>query len=193
MQKYSTLKSLAEIVNLIAVLNLIAGIIIAIYFYNENLGIIVIASSVIIGLIGFVLLLSFGKLIQITYDIRENQIYTKEQPTSIEAVDQNLAVNKDNKDVDFLDSSLFDLRKLILNQKQSFFTNNKHEILEILSRLVSTKQKGLDLITAYENKFGVKIIDELKSLSSNYGTVKEYLNQFIKFEIVENEYPHKII
>ncbi len=190
MGKYSTLKSLAGIINFLAWLNLIAGIIIAIYSNSEKLGTIVIVSSVVSGLVGFVLLLSFGKLIQITLDIRENQIKTKEEITTIEADNENFA---DTKEVEFSETTLLDLRKLILRQKQSIFGKNKNEMLELLSRLITTRQKGLDIIGAYEKQFGVNIIDELKSLSNNYGTIKEYLKQFIEFEIVENEHPHRMI
>jgi hypothetical protein len=190
MEKYRTLKSLAGIINFIAWLNLIAGIIIAIYSNSEKLGDIVIVTSVVSGLIGFVLLLGFGKLIQITLDIRENQIMTREETTATEASNESFT---ETREIEFSETTLLDLRKKILRQKQSIFGKKTDEILELLSRLITTKQKGLDIIVAYENQFGVSIIDELKSLSSNYGTIKENLKQFIEFEIVENEYPHKII
>jgi len=190
MEKYSTLKSLAGIINFIAWLNLIAGIIIAIYSNGEKLGTIGIVTSVVSGLVGFVLLLSFGKLIQITLDIRENQIKTRDETTTIEAINENFA---DSKEIEFSEMNLLDLRKLILKQKQKIFRKNNNELLELLSRLITTRQKGLDIILAYEKQFGVNIIDELKSLSTNYGTIKENLKQFIEFEIIENEYPHKMI
>jgi len=190
MERYSTLKTLAGIINFIAWLNLIAGIIIAIYSNSEKLGTTVIVTSVISGLFGFVLLLSFGKLIQITLDIRENQIKTTEKNTTIEADNENIV---DTKEIEFSETTLLDLRKQILGQKQSVFGKNKNQVLELLSSLITTKQKGLDIIIEYEKQFGVSIIDELKSLSSNYGTMKEYLKQFIEFEIVENEHPHKMI
>lgn len=201
MEKYSTLKTLAGVLNFIAWLNLIAGIIIAIYSNSENLGTIMIVSSIVSGLIGFVLLLSFGELIQLALDIRENQISTEGKIITNDAESERKIIINDtgsegstnNSEIKFSETTLLDLKKLILIQKQSILGEGKNEILELLSRLITTKQKALDISVAYEKYFGVDIIDELKSLSNNYGTIREYLEQFIDFEIVEKEYPHKMI
>jgi len=71
MGKYSTLKNLAGIINFIAWLNLISGVILTIFSIQEELGTIFIISSLTGGLIGFILLLSFSKLILLALDIRE--------------------------------------------------------------------------------------------------------------------------
>ena len=190
MEKYSNLKRLSGIINFIAWLNLIAGIIIAFYLNSKNLGTIISVSSVVSGFIGFILLLSFGKLMELVLDIRENQIGSKEVTLTKEFESKN---QEKNQEIEFSEKVLLDLRKYILNQKKSLIGKNKNEILEFLSRLITTKQTALDLIIGYEKYFGVDIIDELKSLSSNYGTIREYLEKFIEFEIVEKEHPHKMI
>lgn len=190
MEKYSTVKSLASVLIFIAWLNLLAGIILAIYASNENLDTIMIVSSAVGGSIGFILLLSFGKLIQLAIDIRENQVISNE--TNAPNSEEKEEITESSK-IEISDTTLLDLRKTILSQKRSVLGKGKDVILDLLKSLLSTKQNALDLISMYEKSFGVSIIDELKSLSSNYSTIREYLEKFIEYEIVEEEYPHKLI
>lgn len=190
MEKYSNLKSLSGIIIFFAWITLIAGIIIAISSISEDLELIMVVTSVVSGFVSFILLLSFGKLIQVVLDIRENQLDSKGNNLIKEIESETIEYEKE---IEFSETVLLDLRKHILHQKKSLINKNKNEILELLSGLITSKQESLGLIAAYEKYFGLDLIEELKGLSTNYGIIREYLEPFIKFDTVGKEYPHEMV
>lgn len=209
MEKYGTLRYLTVIINFIAWLNLISGIILTIFSIGYNLGASFIIIGLLGGLIGFILLLSFGKLIQLVLDIREKQIEKEknkkpmeiQEETSLEQIEVEENKNpirfkgeKSLQQIEITEISIIELRGLIIRQKKSYIGNKKKtEIISILNKLVTSKESAKILIEKYKNKFGINIIDELKDLSKNYAIIKEYLLPFIEFKIVKGEYPHELI
>jgi len=209
MEKYGTLRGLARIINFIAWLNLISGIILTIFSISNDLGTSFILSGLLGGSIGFILLLSFGKLIQLALDIRKKQIEKGENKKPMESQEKkfleqiegeenkNSIESKGEKSLELIENierSIVGLRRLIIRQKQSFIgSSTRLEIISILSKLLTSKESAKILIEKYENKFGINIIDELKDLSKNYAVIKEYLLPFIELKIVKGEYPHELI
>lgn len=83
------------------------------------------------------------------------------------------------------------LNSLIKGQKGKLFGGgNKEEIIKITMELCESKEYAEDLLLYYRRSFNKDLLHELKSLTTNYSGIKEYLSRFIELGIVKEEYPH---
>ena len=86
------------------------------------------------------------------------------------------------------------LNILIKEEKQNIVgTKRKNEIISLISRLTLSKEFSIIVLEKYSENFNSSLIDDLKGLTSNYSSIKDYLNVFIEFEIVESEHPHNLV
>jgi hypothetical protein len=104
---------------------------------------------------------------------------------SEEKVENELSLKiKDSEKVEKLFS-------LIKGQKGNLFGGgNKNEIIEITMELCVSKECAEDLLLYYKKSFNKDLLEELKSLTTNYSSIKKYLHRFIELGIVKEEYPH---
>lgn len=169
----------------LAWIDLIATIIVTGYLISNELDFLIVLLYLISGLIGFVLFLSFGKSILLLLDIRENQF------------DKHYSINNEKDelfDFEISETKLKELDTLIKKQKKTFLgAGSKSNILILLSKLITSKEKAFIVIDKYNQLFNKDIIEELKGLSSSYVSKREYLSSFIDYKIVANEYPHDLI
>jgi len=69
----------------------------------------------------------------------------------------------------------------------------KESIIHLISENCDDKSDCLFLMKEYRNRYKCALIDELKSLSHSYDSIKSYLRPFIDFEVVSKTYPHQIL
>lgn len=81
---------------------------------------------------------------------------------------------------------LFDKEK----NKGMFGKSVRPEIITYLEKWCLSKDNCIQLIKVYQSQYNSDLIEELKKLSSSYDVIKDTLDVFIKFEIVEPEFPH---
>lgn len=95
---------------------------------------------------------------------------------------------KDNE----LSNEIYELFNLIEQRRQNVFQIGIDEdIANKLKNKVISTETGELLIKNYSSILKRDIIEDLKSLSSNYDNIKTYLSIFIDFGIVEGTFPHK--
>jgi len=84
------------------------------------------------------------------------------------------------------------LNKLIKNARESMWIGNSDikKVEDLYSALCSCREDCYRIMKAYKAKFGLEVIEDLKSLSDNYNTIVRFVAPFIEFEIVEGKYPH---
>lgn len=198
MEKYGSLKGIAHALIIVAWLFLVGSIILS-YYLVENgtasfLGIIY---YLIYGVVGCLLLLGVGKSILLLIDIRDAQ-FTEKIKDSDNSVDFS---EKDTKEptspafttvnVDITKEYLSELKGLINKQKKVLFGDGKPELIHsCIEKAVISQKTALRLIDMYNIEFEKNLLDELKGLTTNYNTIKNYMVKFIEFGIVESEYPH---
>jgi len=73
------------------------------------------------------------------------------------------------------------------------FGSFNYELLNILEEKCNDKIQTLEMLRKYEKLHNENLIEKVKNISSNYNTIKKYLSPFIRTEIVDSQYPHKII
>jgi len=85
------------------------------------------------------------------------------------------------------------LKELIDKEKNKgvFGKSALQELINLLEEICQSKNNCILLIQEYQTKFNSDLIEDLKKLSSSYDSIKETLYVFIKFEIIESEFPHK--
>lgn len=101
-----------------------------------------------------------------------------------------------NSDIDEAakDERLNLLSEMIKQEKNNYFgKSSKDKILRLLELQISSKSKALELLDDYSSMGSSDLIEDLKSLTSSYEGKKEYLNLFIRFEVVAPDYPHNRI
>lgn len=85
------------------------------------------------------------------------------------------------------------LKELIDKEKNKgvFDKSVRQELINRLEEICQSKNNCIQLLQEYQTKFNSDLIEDLKKLSSSYASIKESLYVFIKFEIIEPEFPHK--
>jgi len=201
MEKYKLLESLSKIIIFIAWLIVISLVIVVMYLISKEAELIEFFGFIIGGIYSFILLLSFGKLIQITLDIREDQIKFSDKMNShapnenkkqVQKIQSKLNKKEVQKKIDIDDNLISELRNLIIKQKKSFIGNKyRKDIILLLNRIITSQGLARRLIEQYYNLYESNLLDDLKQLTSNYNGIKEYVLIFIEFDIIEEEYPHE--
>ena len=207
MEKYKLLKLLSKIISFTAWLSLILSTIVIIYnlIYKEAELIEILGStigSIIGGIYSFILLLGFGKFIQIILDIREDQIKISDEMNSHKPNESKKQVQKIQskpnkrevqKKIDVDDNLISELKNLIIKQEESLNANKyKKDIILLLNRIITSQDQSRGLIEQYYNLYESNLLDDLKNLTNNYKSIKEYVFIFIDFDIIEEEYPHEL-
>jgi len=202
MEKYKLLEYLSKIICFIAWLILIVSLVIVVILISKEAKAIEIISIIIGGIYSFILLLGFGKLIQITLDIREDQIKISDEMNSHKPNESKKQVQKIQskpnkrevqKKIDVDDNLISELKNLIIKQKKSFNGNKyKKDIILLLNRIITSQGQARGLIEQYYNLYESNLLDDLKQLTSNYKSIKEYVFLFIEFDIIKEEYPHEL-
>lgn len=84
------------------------------------------------------------------------------------------------------------LNSLIQSNKNNFFgSSSGKEIIKLIEALSPTKENAEYLLTTYSQLYGTGLIDDLKRLTSNYDSIKEYCKKFIDHGIISKNYPHE--
>ncbi|MCK4664734.1 MAG: hypothetical protein KAT68_17825 [Bacteroidales bacterium] len=188
MEKYNTIRTLSVIMIVLSWISFIGAIIIAVFQISNESDLVTIISPLISGFIVFVVFLSLGKTMQLLLDLRENQI------RSFNANEEQKSIVKNSNTAEISDKILNELFKLIKSHKKSILgKGKKEEIIGLLEIIVTSEEQGYALMAKYNSLFGNEIINDLKSLSTNYLVIKEFLDCFIKFNIVLPEYPHDLV
>ncbi len=92
------------------------------------------------------------------------------------------------------DDRISEINQLIkAEKKRRFKASIRPQILEQLGSFGDSKDVYIQLLDNYRSRYNLNIISELMSISSSYAMIKENLEHFIRFGIVEAEYPHKLI
>jgi len=86
------------------------------------------------------------------------------------------------------------LKELIVKEKNKgiFGESLRQEIIDWLEKYCQSKDDCMQLIMIYQRQYNSDLIEDLKKLSTNYDTIKKILNVFIKYDVIEPEYPHNI-
>ena len=95
-----------------------------------------------------------------------------------------------------INSKIVPLKELMDREKKGAFVYSSHsEILQFLNNFCTTKENCVKLLEEYKLQFNSNLIDDLKALysTSTYDKIKETISVFIKFNIVEEKFPHEII
>jgi len=98
-------------------------------------------------------------------------------------------------DYNYQKNKLRSLYKLINEQKNNLFpsTETKQKITDLTESILISKDIALSILSDYRNTFSSDMIEDLKSLTSSYSGIKEYLQRFIELGIISAEYPHNRI
>ncbi len=103
-------------------------------------------------------------------------------------------LSKDNNGIDISDEDIKKLGELIKIQKKGIFSSgNKSDIIDLLKSMISSNETAQKVIDGYNRLLNKSLISELKSLTTSYDGVKEYLSCFIEYGIIKTEYPHDLI
>jgi phenolic acid decarboxylase len=120
----------------------------------------------------------------------EKQIINESKPTNL-ILDNN--VNSEYQTTTINDEILVNLFNLIKSEQKSLFGGYSKKVAEELEKLCQTKSDTLNLMFNFKNKYNTELIDEISKLSNHINYLKRNLKIFIDFEIIENEYPFKIM
>lgn len=105
---------------------------------------------------------------------------------------QQRELTKEEKENNEYRQQIIKLNSLIKSDKGSIFgSTNGQQIKELIGGLCDTKEKAEYLLFSYQQLFTVDLIDDLKKLSSNYDSIKEYCRVFIEKGVVSKNYPHE--
>lgn len=100
-------------------------------------------------------------------------------------------LTKEEKEDNEYRQQIIKLNQLIRLDKGSIFGFNGKQIKELIDSLCDTKEKADYLLFSYQQLFREDLIDDLKKLSSNYESIKEYCQVFIDKGVVSKNYPHE--
>jgi len=91
-----------------------------------------------------------------------------------------------------LDYSKVDaLSSLIKQQKGSLLGgSNREKIIDLTTELCETKAHAELILQYYDKNFNKDLIQELKSLTSSYDSIRSYVYPFIQVELIDEKYPH---
>ncbi|HZL11846.1 MAG TPA: hypothetical protein VFC65_17830 [Prolixibacteraceae bacterium] len=186
--KYKYLKYLAKFILVIGWLNLISAFLLIFYYLSIDEDFVDILPRFGSGVVLSVFLLTFGKVILLIFDIRNFQLDSPISPNRIEKNKTSIPSINDNL-ID--ESEIQKLKYLIQKQKRRMFGDGyKLDIINTLNKLIDSELKANSVIYNYHKQFDQDLIKDLKSLTSNYTGIKEYLKTFITHRIVNSEYPH---
>ncbi len=150
-----------------------------------------------IGILLFVFLNTFGKLIPLIFDIRKFQL---EKAATIETpsdVSPNNLNNGNESDVHTIGVNMDNLKLLnflLKKQKGTLFgKGNKVEIINTIGALIHSGDDAKNVIYQYKKLYNKDLVSELKNLTSSYAEKKEFLDSFIIHNIVKSEYPHDLL
>lgn len=197
MEKVGFIKKLAITINVLAWIYLIAMVIVTIFSFVEEFSPVLIISLVLSGLVGFVILLTFGKTIEILIDIRSSQLINNIDKVNIETIKRRELKEPNNRPeeeievTEISEENLHILNNLIQNQKKKLWgSSQKIEIITLIKSLVVSKSSAEKLVLEYKDQFDKYLIEDLKGISSSYDTIRDYLDIFIEHNIVSETYPH---
>ena len=91
-----------------------------------------------------------------------------------------------------IEDIISNIKQLIDKDKNNFLMSYVNEIKQNLNDSCTTKAICITLIEGYNSNYNSDLINDLKNLSTNYRVIKEILNVFIQFDIVEENYPHEL-
>lgn len=180
MKQLKALSNLSRLIILLAWVEMVFAIILAVYTYKNTHVFGESLTVILYGMAGFVFVFAFGKNLALLVDIRRQQ-----EVDSIDAPVESYAYREQMMNV---------LRDLISRQKGSIFRRKyKEDILSILDKLTPTQQDAIEILDLYRGKYRKKLTSELEGLTSSYDLKKEYLQKFIDYNVVEGEYPHRLV
>jgi hypothetical protein len=81
--------------------------------------------------------------------------------------------------------------RLIMSVKEN--TDKKEQLLQFFEKEILSKEDLFELEKAFKLKFYKSLQNELMNTSNAYSTIKTMIYPYIKFGLVEGEYPHKRI
>lgn len=152
-----------------------------------------IVSFIFITAASLFLIYSIYRIIKIGVDY--NNLHTIEEDEA-DTQEDSIPETKDQvaPDIGNIDDFLQQLHILIRKQtNRTFGSDNKNEILALLSNFIVSKEIANITLEKYSDIFKSDLISELKELSSSYSVIKTYVAPFIDYGVVSNEYPHELI
>lgn len=125
-------------------------------------------------------------------------ILKKQENTEVQLNENSNSMNaKVSNNIKEIDKNLLlDLRQFILQESKRspvLKSTSDVNILDILESVCTSNETCLKLIDAYFLEYRLDLIDDLIGLSKSYDKIKEFLSVFIRFKVVEEDYPHKKI
>lgn len=87
---------------------------------------------------------------------------------------------------------LSDLQKLIDKSSDGLFSSINEELIKHLNKKCTSKKNTEELMEIYLYEYKKDLTESLKNISSNYNDKRKYLENFIKFGIVDPKYPHQL-
>jgi len=88
-------------------------------------------------------------------------------------------------------NDVMEIHEFIAKTKNDVFSVGANQLLvKKLKNCVNSKETGENLIADYQRAVGRSMIKDLKALSNNYDTIREYLSPFIANGIVHPDFPH---
>ena len=109
-----------------------------------------------------------------------------EYNNSLLQTDDDRAINS-KQTLDQIDK----LRLFIKEEKYlPFYAPSKRpEILQVLNSICDTKKNTALLLEGYSTRYNLNLLEDLKSLSTSYENIEEYLENFIEYGFVDNQFP----
>lgn len=92
---------------------------------------------------------------------------------------------------DITDENIKSLERAILSEKKSDI-GSSYKIEPALDELVSGQADAVLLLQKYEAITSRSLLDDIRSISSNYDVIAKCMSVFIENEIVEKDYPHTL-
>lgn len=170
---------------------LLAGSIVAFALWFEGFGetaIYFLLALIIIYLVGFILI-SRNKTIVVI--------------TTSPALDHDIFETDEQKPEELIPSGSFEIDPAWMDELYNAI-NNEHRrliksssgrlsILEMIREKCINREMAYSVLQKYILQYNSNLIDDLSNLSSAFAAIKENLEPFIRFGLVEPEYPHNRI
>lgn len=158
----------------------------------------------LLGSVVILVLISLSELIKVFLDIEQNTrtalmsvMLEKEKLKNKDVVENRVDPAPVGKVLIELSLKVSDsekveqLNSLIAGQKGNLLgAGNKVKIIELTTELCENKEYAECVLLYYKRKFNKDLLNDLKSLTTNYSGIKDYLRRFIELGIVKEEYPH---
>ena len=123
--------------------------------------------------------------------------------TTSPALDHDIFETDEQKPEEIIPSGSFEIDPAWIDELYSAI-NNEHRrmiksssgrllILKMISEKCIDREMAYSVLQKYTLQYNRNLIDDLSKLSSAFAAIKENLEPFIRFGLVEPEYPHKRI